>query len=170
MSKNPIILTGLGYALCSSFLPTILDGQLCFKLKLNKTADKGKANELMLLLDYNQHHSIPSVAAKQKLTDPASWLQALGVVTTGMNMETSVRSMQGTAAKIHIDTLVPHVGFGGGRYKITNAKRMTAKPDFLDISFGDKGCESKMYEDCRTEKLIEKCACVPYELSQKQVQ
>ena len=150
----------------------MLDGQLCFKLKLNKTADKGKANELMLLLDYNEHHSIPSMATKQKLPDQlsASWLQAFGIVSTGMNMGTSVRSIQGTAAKIHIDTLVPYVGFGGGRYKITNAKRMTAKPDFLDMSFGDKGCESKMYEDCRTEKLIEKCACVPYEVSQKQVQ
>ena len=168
MSENPFILTGLSYPLCSSFLPSMLEGQLCFKLKLNKTSDKGKANELMLLLDYNEQYSIQT--AKQQLLNPSALLQGLGVVIKGMNMETSARSIQDTAAKVYIHTLVPYVGFGGGRYKITNAKRMTAKSDFLDMSFEDRGCEMKLYEDCRTEKLIKKCACVPYEVPQKQVQ
>ena len=146
----------------------MLEGQLCFKLKLNKTSDKGKANELMLLLDYNEQYSIQT--AKQQLLNPSALLQGLGVVIKGMNMETSARSIQDTAAKVYIHTLVPYVGFGGGRYKITNAKRMTAKSDFLDMSYKDRGCEIKLYEDCRKEKLIKKCACVPYEVPQKQVQ
>ena len=47
-SKNPFELPGIAFPLCSSFLPTILEGQRCYKLKLNDTSGEGKKNELML--------------------------------------------------------------------------------------------------------------------------
>ena len=51
-------LPGITYPICSSFVPTILAGQRCFKLMLNDTAGgQGKRNELMLLLDYNEERS-----------------------------------------------------------------------------------------------------------------
>ena len=53
--------------------------------------------------------------------------------------------------------------FGGGRYKMTDVKRMTAKPDFLKMAFKDRKCEVEEYEDCRTRKLLEQCQCNPWE-------
>ena len=50
-SENSFALPGTNFPLCSSFLPTILEGQLCYKLMLNQTSGQGKENELMLLLD-----------------------------------------------------------------------------------------------------------------------
>ena len=55
--KSPT-LDGTTFPVCTSFLPTILEGQLCYKLTLNKTSGKGKKNELMILLDYNEDHSM----------------------------------------------------------------------------------------------------------------
>ena len=48
-------------------------------------------------------------------------------------------------------------------------KRMTAKEDFLKMELKDRNCEVELYEDCRTRKLLEKCNCVPWEVSKLQV-
>ena len=63
----------------------------------------------------------------------------------------------------------PYVGFGGGSYKISAVKRMTAKKDFMKMELKDRKCEVELYEDCRTRKLFEECNCVPWELSRFQV-
>ena len=57
-SKSSLTLPGLTFPLCSSFLPTILEGQLCYKLTVNDTSGQGRRNELMLLLDYNDDLSL----------------------------------------------------------------------------------------------------------------
>ena len=44
------------------------------------------------------------------------------------------------------------------------AKRMTAKEDFLNMPLKDRNCEDELFENCRTRMLLEKCACVPWEL------
>ena len=49
---------------------------------------------------------------------------------------------------------------------MTVVKKMTAKDDFLGMPFTDRQCEVEAYEDCRTRKLLEKCKCVPWEMSQ----
>ena len=51
-------LPNITFPLCSSFLPTILEGQLCYKLNLNMTSGQRKKNELMLILDYNEERSL----------------------------------------------------------------------------------------------------------------
>ena len=58
LSKQPTYIKDLYYPLCSSFQPTLLEGQLCFKLQMNATSAEGKKNQLMLLLDYNEDRSI----------------------------------------------------------------------------------------------------------------
>ena len=52
---------------------------------------------------------------------------------------------------------------------MTDVKRMTAKEDFLKMELKDRNCEEELYEDCRTRKLLEKCNCVPLEVSGIQV-
>ena len=57
-SRNSEVLPGITFPPCSSFLPTILGGQRCYKLNVNDTSGQGKTAELMLLLDYNQDRSL----------------------------------------------------------------------------------------------------------------
>ena len=74
------------------------------------------------------------------------------------------------SAKIHINTLSPFVGFGGGAYLMTDVKRMSAKGDFLKMPLKDRNCEVELYEDCRTRRLFSHCNCIPWEMSSFQVQ
>ena len=147
-------LEGTDFPLCSSFLPTILEGQLCYKLTINKLSGQGKENELMMLLDYNEDRSLQISCIKN---DTAKSNKTL-------NFGTATESAQGASAKIQIDTLSPYVAFGGGIYKMTVVKRLTAKEDFLNMPLDDRNCEVELYEDCRTRKLLEECDCVPYEV------
>ena len=87
-----------------------------------------------------------------------------------LNFGTAIESIQGSSAKVAINTLSPYTGFGGGIYKMTDVKRMTAKKDFLRMPLKDRSCEIELYEDCRTRKLLEECNCVPSELLGFQVQ
>ena len=54
VSGTEFWLPNISFPFCSSFSPTILEGQLCFKVQVNQTSGKGKQNELMLLLDYQE--------------------------------------------------------------------------------------------------------------------
>ena len=157
-SKGDHVLDGTSFPLCSSFLLTILDGQLCYKLTLNGTSGQGKQNELLLVLDYNEERSIQT-----------SLDQSERASMNTLNFDASVESIQGDAAKIHIGTLSPFVSFGEGIYTMTDVKRMTAKDDFLSMPLAERQCEVELYEDCRTRKLIEHCNCVPWEVPGYQV-
>ena len=162
MSKNSLNLPGITYPLCSSFLPTILEGQLCYKLTLNKKSGQGKGNELMLLLDYNEDRSLQTSSKQSRSSAVESSKESL-------NFDTAFASIQGVSAKVHINTLSPFIGFGGGVYKMTVVKRMTAKEDFLKMPLQDRNCEVESYEYCRSKKLLEECKCVPWEVPGFQV-
>ena len=157
--KSPS-LAGTAFPLCSSFLPTILEGQLCYKLTVKEKSGKGKKHELMILLDYNEDRSVQALSNITKNGQSSN---------RTLDFDTAVGSIQGSIAKVQIITLSPYVGFGGGIYKMTVVKRMTAKKDFLTMPLKDRDCEVEFYEDCRTRKLLEECNCVPWELSRFQV-
>ena len=148
---------GTDFPICSSFLPTILEGQLCYKIQLNQSIGQGKGNELMLLLDYNEDRSLP--VTFEKSND----------VKSSFNFGTSPENLKGVAAKVHINTLSSFNHFGGGYLIMTDVKRMTATDDFLKLSLKDKRCEEELFEDCRTRKLLEKCNCMPWEVPGFQV-
>ena len=158
--KSPT-LDGTTFPVCTSFLPTILEGQLCYKLSLNKTSGQGKENELMILLDYNDDRSIQALSNLTKNAKSPNRTLDFG---------TAIGSIQGSSAKIQINTLSPYVGFGGGSYQMSVVKRMTAKNDFLKMELKDRKCGVDLYEDCRTRKLFGDCNCVPWELSRFQVE
>ena len=155
MSKKSDVLKNTDFPLCSSFVPTILEGQLCYKLTLNQTSGQGKENELMLLLDYNEDRSLQISSNKSKVVKSSN---------TALSFATAVESIQGGSAKIQINTLSPYFGFGGGSYVMTDVKRMTAKKDFLKMPLKDRNCEIELYDDCKTRKLLDECNCVPWEV------
>ena len=159
-SERLFALDGTDIPVCSSFQPTILEGQLCYKLMLNKTSKQGKKNELMLLLDYNEERALQVLSNKTVDFNSSNG---------ELNYDTTARSAQGSPAKVQINTLSPYLNFGGGIFIMSVVKRMTAKEDFLKMSLKDRNCEIELYEDCRTRKLFEKCNCVPWEVSGFQV-
>ena len=71
---------------------------------------------------------------------------------------------QRDSAKIHLNTLSPFNGFGGGQYWMTAVKQMTSKGDFLGMDFNDRNCVTDLYEDCKAKKLVQECGCVPWEM------
>ena len=160
MFKEGYTLPGIPFPLCSSFIPTILEGQLCYKLNLNMTSGQGKKNELMLLVDYNEDRSLQATFNRNE--DDSSNMDTL-------NFDRAVESVQAVSAKVQINTLSPHVGYGGGNYILTDVKRMSTKNDFLRMPLKDRKCEVELYEDCRTRKLLEECHCVPWEFPDHQV-
>ena len=160
ISKNKLALPGISFPLCSSFLPTILEGQLCYKLTLNKKSDQGKTNELLLLLDYNEDRSLQTSLDKEHN-------EIFSKET--LNFGTAIERIQGVSAKVQINTLSNYVGYGGGIYTMTDVKRMTAKDDFISMSLNDKNCEVESFEDCRTRRLLQECQCLPWEAPGYQV-
>ena len=148
--------------LCSSFVPTILEGQLCYKLELKELSGKGKRNELMLLLDYNEDRSLQTSSKVEEVEESHfSWKI--------MNFDSAVEGLRGVSAKVQIDTLSPFVHFGGGMFSMIGVKKMTAKEDFFKLPLKERGCEADLYEDCRTKELVIECNCVPWELPGFQV-
>ena len=114
----------------------------------------------MLLLDYNEDRSLQKSATKGEFEESSG---------NTLNFDTAVDSIQGLHAKVHINTLSPYVGFGGGIYRMSVVKRMTAKDDFLKMPLEDRECEVDLYENCRTRKLLRECKCVPWEVPGYQV-
>ena len=160
-SKVSLALDGTDFPLCSSFLPTILEGQLCYKLSLKEFSGRGKANALMLSLDYNEDRSLQVSSNKTDIVKLSN---------KTMNFDTAVKSIHTSSAKVQINTLSPYISFGGGVFMMMVVKRMTATEDFLKMPLKDRKCEVEVYEDCRTRKLFGHCKCVPWEMSGSQVQ
>ena len=153
---DPIFVQNMSFPVCTLFKPTLLEGQLCYKLDLQKESGQGKKNELLLLLDYNKELSIqPNVGSSD--------------IDRSANMYLDTIDTEQYEAKIHINTLSKAINFGGGSYKMTVVKRMTSKQDFLKMPFKDRNCEVEEYEDCKTRNLIDKCKCAPWEVPGFQV-
>ena len=165
LSDHLMYMDDIVYPVCSSFQPTILEGQLCYKLQVNSTSAEGKKNQLMLLLDYNEDRSI--FAPK-----PLSLLDFMKTTICSrlnqLNMDTAA-DVQEKEAKVHIGTLSSFRGFGGGTYKISVVKKMTTTDDFLNMALKDRKCEVMSYEECRNQKLLEECNCDPSATIRNQV-
>ena len=114
----------------------------------------------MLLLDYNEDRSFQRASIKDKVGESSG---------NTLNFDTAVESIHGVHAKVQINTLSPFVGFGGGVYKMSVVKRMTAKDDFLKMPSEERHCDVELYEDCRTRKLVEECKCTQWEFPSHQV-
>ena len=157
LSRNPLWFSNISFPLCSSFKPTMLEGQLCHKIELNGKTDTGRVNELMMLLDYNEDRWLMS-RSKNEMPPPLS-----KITTLRLNLDRA-GDIQRDKAKISVETLSDSFGFGGGSYLMTDVKRMTATTAFLDMSREDRKCDIERFQDCRTRRLLEACQCVPGEL------
>ena len=156
ISGKSTALNGTNFPLCSSFVPKVHEGQLCYSIELKMTSSQGKRNELLLLLDYNEDRSLQ--------TSPKNKDNAFSSHQT-LNLGTAVESIGGEEAKIQLNFISPYTGFGGGKYVMTDVKRMKVTEDFLEMTLRDKHCKVELYDDCRIRRLLETCECVPWEVS-----
>ena len=161
ISEPEVWLPNISFPICTSFKPTLLEGQLCYGLQVNVTSGEGKQNGLTLLLDYQEDLSLHISSGKDEDSQNSKRIKNL-------NFDTVV-SFKSKAAKVHVNTLSPFIGFGGGSYKMTAVKRMTAKSDFLEMPLEDRNCKVELYEDCRRRRLLEECECIPSEATSLQV-
>ena len=150
VSKSNLSLPGLTFPLCSSFLPTILEGQLCYKLALKEPSGVGKRNTLLLLVDNNNERSFPTSSNNVDFNPVSS--------------KTLLDFDEEDKHKVHISFLEPFEGFGEGLFIMTDVKKMTSKKDFLKLPLKDRNCKVESYEDCKTRKLLEECKCVPWDV------
>ena len=108
-------LPNLTYPICQSFVPTSLDGQLCYKLQVNRTT-KGSENRegLVLILDMNEDRSLAVDSSNNTMRkdDPVDF---------SMNLKTNPNQ---NSATIHIKTLSSFKGFGSGSYRMTSVKKL----------------------------------------------
>ena len=161
ISESISRLPNLSFPICHLFVPTSLDGQLCYKIQVNRTT-KGSENRegLVLILDMNEDMSLPVDSPNNTMNkedDPSYF---------SMNLMANTNQK---SAKIHIKTLSSFKAFGSGSYKMTSVKKLKGTKDFLAMSTEDKRCSLKDYEECRKRSLFEKCQCVPWELGHIQV-
>ena len=150
-------MSNISFPLCSSFQPTRLEGQLCYKIELNGRADEGKVNELTMLLDYNEDRSL-TPPCKNETRSYTSNITELNLDPAG--------NYQQQKAKIKIDTLSNYVGYGGGSYKMMTVKKMSATPAFLGMTDEERHCDIERFQDCRTRTTLEACQCVPGHLKE----
>ena len=160
ISEPEVLLPNISFPICTSFKPTILEGQLCYKVQVNATSGQGKKNGLSILLDYQDELSLQVPSEEDDKPNRK--------IIRQLNFETDERPNT-EAAKVHIDNLSPFTGSGGGMFRMMVVKRMTTTEDFLKMPLKQRNCKVELYENCRTRKLLEGCECVPGEVAPYEV-
>ena len=150
-----------GFVACDKFQPTVLEGQMCYSLDLQKlgvgTSKTGKQNGLMLVLD--------------SLSLPYGLME--GNTNKGMTENISEpRSSRGEGhvARIILDTLSPFTDYRNGSYAMSSLKKMSVTPGFLKLLESDKKCAVEKAEVCNGRKYLERvhsdCQCVLWALGE----
>ena len=144
--------------LCSVFQPRVLAGQMCYFVDLSnvsraKGVRQGPAHGLTLFIDYNDERMVD---IDKEVEEQA---EAFGNIH---------EQQENKEVKIHIDTLEPFIGHGGGNYEMSSIKVMATTDDFLALSEDVRGCQIR-YDTlaCHLEKYQEQaeyCACHPITL------
>ena len=147
----------LPFTVCSSFQPTVLEGQLCYSMTV-KDIFKTKAglkNGLSLILDQGS-----MVETKETEMKDDQYLSSL-----------QIHSQEGDSrsARIYLSTLASFTDNRAGSYALSSLKKMTVTENFLGLSDIVKACQIETFEDCQVNSYIreveKQCGCVPIALT-----
>ena len=116
------------------------------------TSEKGRGNELVLLLDYQEDLSLDYTLGNEDDID-----------LNNLKFD-AIESVQKKEAKIQIRTLSSDKDFGEVTYKLSAVKKMKANKAFLEMPMKDRNCQVKPFDECRTNELLKKCSCVLLEI------
>ena len=152
------------YPVCTAFEPTILDGQLCYKIDVNKVMEdvkNGVGHEagLMFVIDLNEERAL-ALETKKTFVD----IQECEEKTHLPSRPKEVDNI-----KVHIDTLEPFSVFDSGIFIMTSVKEMKGTTNFLEMADDVRKCGLEDYvQDCKNRNdLVNKllsCNCTPSEL------
>ena len=152
-------LNSSSFPICTSFKPIALDGQLCYKIKLNNLESKNRRTDgLILILDLNEDRFVP-FGMEEKEHDQSCTKHSFNPKDSGAKK----------AVKLHINTLSSFKSYGAGEYKMTSVKKLVGTEDFLSMPDNTKKCKVENYEDCKRRKLFKNCNCSLWELKSIQV-
>ena len=149
---------GINFTACSSFRPTLLQGQLCYSLNLitidTKNTQAGKRAGLVLLID----------SGEQGNEEPQKYMDDL---ENTLDLESS--GVEDNSARIYLNTLSSFSSPRAGSYAMSALKKMTVTESFLKQTNEKKKCMIETLEDCQAKshinKVQKKCGCVPWALS-----
>lgn len=136
---------GLDFFACDQFKPSVLNGELCYSLKLDREihgkSGNGKRNGLLLVLD-------PNTEIKDDQTE-----------------EENERLL----ARISLDTLSHFSETRNGSYAITALKKVTASESFMKLPEEERGCQEETKDECEAKNLLievqQQCKCIPWYLT-----
>ena len=142
------------FPICTGFKPTVLEGQLCYSLKVNKEGierpRQGEGNGLFIVLD-------PSVRSVGIAPD--------SVKTQGeMAVSLAQASQEESSVRVYMNTLDRFSGYTAGSYAMSSLKSMLVTDNFLDLPDDTKACQEDAYEECHTQRYLKQCGCVPWAL------
>ena len=153
---------------CTSFRPTILEGQLCYEIDLNLvlprnlTTGEGMDKGLMIILDTNKGKTgrIPRNLLLSETNKP----YPVPELVTKPN----------TDLKVYIHTVSRYSDYVGESsrstiIKMIQAKQVSVSDAFLKLPIKIKQCHRQTFEACQQKAFIgkglNKCQCVPFSLN-----
>ena len=157
---------GFTYPVCTAFQPTILEGQLCYKLNMTNIdlnrethvrSKFGKGKGLLLLIDkskpiYEANFMTPTAENPEE--------KNLLRTETEFDVEGSTR--------IFIDTLESFTDYRTGVYALSAMKMMSGTRGFLALPEETRLCQTQELQECQNQKYLEEvqsqCGCIPWSL------
>ena len=144
------------FTFCSKFQPTVLEGQLCYKINIVpltiNNVKPGEKNSLMMIIDPGQTFT------NQQTPD----VQNLKFV----NLEPAHTS---SSVRVYIDILGSFSDSRPGSFAMYSLKKMTGTEGFLNLPTEKKKCQVETYELCQNRNYITEvqtqCGCVPWTLN-----
>ena len=154
----------LPFVSCSQAQPTVLDGQLCYSINashsFSKVSKNGRENGLLMLLDFGPLRSQQGQEAMNENKE---------VWTKGMPLNTEMSDEDKTSVRVYVQTLSEFSSYGEGGFAMSELKRMTGRPNFLEFPDSLKKCQIEARDKCRILKYFERvqdqCGCVPWALA-----
>ena len=146
----------LDFPVCNMFKPKILNGELCYALKLNSSprTRAGRGRGLLLAID-------KGISIEPKV-------HQLNVAKRKHFIGTELKPT-GKKARLHILTSHWHADSRPGKYAMKNLKVMAATDNFLAMPDDVKDCQSETMEDCKSRRYIQEvkktCGCIPWSLN-----
>ena len=148
---------GLDFDACDQFKPSVLNGELCFSLKLDRDrhgeSANGKWYGLLLVID-------PNTAVDEG--------QAQVPEHTKDNEEENDKFF----ARVSLDTLSHFSETRNGSYAITALKQVTASESFMKLPEEERACQKETKEECEARNFLieiqQKCNCIPWDLTHEE--
>ena len=146
---------------CNKFQTTVLDGQICYTLKLSSKqtgkSKSGKQAGLMMLIDQGVVQM--KTQRNRPLKDLREELKQIDLESLDHDDNT---------ARIYLNTLASFSDTRAGSYGMSSLKKMTGTDSFLKQTDEQKNCRIQSAEDCQAKEYIEKvreeCGCIPWPL------